>query len=93
MEQQVSFTVETEQGEQPIAPLPPAATSNNPSTVLALIERLALDPHADVEKLERMMERTGPLYTKSTTESRKGEHAKHSNTPRWRRSTNICAPS
>ena len=55
MEQQVSFTVETEQGEQPIAPLPPAATSNNPSTVLALIERLALDPHADVEKLERMM--------------------------------------
>ena len=55
MEQQVSFTVETEQDEQPIAPLPPAATSNNPSTVLALIERLALDPHADVEKLERMM--------------------------------------
>jgi len=33
-------------------PVPP---SGSPSTVLALIERVALDPHADVEKLERMM--------------------------------------
>jgi len=33
-------------------PVPP---SGSPSTVLALIERVALDPRADVEKLERMM--------------------------------------
>jgi hypothetical protein len=32
----------------------PASPSNSPSAVLALIERLALDPRADVEKLERM---------------------------------------
>jgi hypothetical protein len=55
MEQQVRFTLATEPGEQPVEPPPPAATSNSPSTVLALIQRLALDPHADVEKLERMM--------------------------------------
>ena len=33
----------------------PAPPSDSPSTVLALIERVALDPRADVEKLERMM--------------------------------------
>ena len=33
----------------------PAAASDSPSTVMALIERVALDPRADVEKLERMM--------------------------------------
>jgi hypothetical protein len=34
---------------------PPAPPSDSPSTVLALIERLALDRRADVEKLERVM--------------------------------------
>jgi hypothetical protein len=33
----------------------PASASDRPSTVLALIERVALDPRADVEKLDRMM--------------------------------------
>ena len=33
----------------------PAPPSDSASTVLALIERVALDPCADVEKLERMM--------------------------------------
>src|SRR6516165_1318946 len=33
----------------------PAPASDSPSTVMALIERVALDPRADVEKLERMM--------------------------------------
>jgi hypothetical protein len=55
MVQRASFTLETEQRERPVQPLLPAATSDNRSTVLALIERVALDPHADVEKLERMM--------------------------------------
>jgi hypothetical protein len=55
MEQQASFTLETEQRERLVESLLPAATSDSPSTVLALIERVALDPHADVEKLERMM--------------------------------------
>jgi ERF superfamily protein len=44
----------TEQSEQPVGRLLPASPSDSPSTVLALIERLALDPRADVEKLERM---------------------------------------
>src|ERR1700730_10812873 len=34
---------------------PPAPASDSPSRVLALIERVALDPRADVEKLRRMM--------------------------------------
>jgi hypothetical protein len=34
---------------------PPAPFANSSSTVLALIERVALDPGADAEKLERMM--------------------------------------
>ena len=33
----------------------PATTSNGPAPVLALIERMATDPNADVEKLERLM--------------------------------------
>jgi hypothetical protein len=35
--------------------LPPTPPLDTPSTVLALVERIALDPRADVEKLERMM--------------------------------------
>jgi ERF superfamily len=45
----------TEQSEKPVERLLPASPSGSPSTVLALIERVALDPRADVEKLERMM--------------------------------------
>jgi hypothetical protein len=44
----------TEQNKQPVGRLLPASPSDSPSTVLVLIERLALDPRADVEKLERM---------------------------------------
>jgi len=33
----------------------PAPPSDTPSTVLAVIEKIALDPCADLEKLERMM--------------------------------------
>jgi hypothetical protein len=55
MEEQASLTLETEQSERPAQRLLPAPPSDSPSTVLALIERVALDPRADVEKLERMM--------------------------------------
>jgi hypothetical protein len=60
MKKQASLTPETEQGERPAEERPverllPAPPSDSPSTVLALIERVALDPRADVEKLERMM--------------------------------------
>jgi hypothetical protein len=55
MEKQARLTLETGQCESPVERLPPAPPSDSPLTVLALIERLALDPSADVEKLERMM--------------------------------------
>jgi hypothetical protein len=44
MKKQASLTPETEQGERPVERLLPAPPSDNPSTVLALIERVALDP-------------------------------------------------
>src|SRR5499427_1642646 len=54
MENQARRTRKTEQSERPVGPLP-APASDSPPTVLALIERVALDPCADVEKLDRMM--------------------------------------
>jgi hypothetical protein len=42
------------EGEGPAALPPPAPPADSASTVLALIERVALDPGADAEKLERM---------------------------------------
>ena len=124
MEQQASLTLQTDQTERPVARLRPAPASDSPSTVLALIERVALDPRADVEKLERLMamyerlkakeaeladnaakgrilknspasrsSRTGPFSPKSRRESLKRAPMKHSDTLRWRRSTNICARS
>jgi hypothetical protein len=55
MKKQASLTLETEQGERPVEQLLPAPPLDNPSRVLALIERVALDQRADVEKLEHMM--------------------------------------
>lgn len=55
MEKQVCLTLETQQRESPVEQPLPAPPSNSQSTVLALIERIALDPRADVEKLERLM--------------------------------------
>jgi hypothetical protein len=48
------LTPKTEQREGPAALLPPAPPADSASAVLALIERVALDPGADAEKLERM---------------------------------------
>ena len=121
---QAGFTLALEPGElpgeRPLAPPP----SDGPSTVLALIERVALDPRADVEKLERMMAMYERLKAKEAelafnaakgrilkklagikiVKNRSALHEiekgnpkkapmKPSNTPRWRRSTNICARS
>jgi hypothetical protein len=51
MRKQASLAAATEQSEGPIT-APPGYSS---STVLELIERVAVDPSADVDKLDRMM--------------------------------------
>ena len=55
MKKQASLTLETEQREPPVERLLPKPQSDGLSTVLALIQRVAVDPCADVEKLERMI--------------------------------------
>src|SRR6516225_10217569 len=55
MKKQASLTPATERAERPVEGLLSAPLSDSPSTVLALIERIAIDPRTDVEKLERMM--------------------------------------
>jgi hypothetical protein len=55
MKKQASLTLETELGERPVEQLLSVPLADSSSTVLALIERVALDPRVDVEKLERMM--------------------------------------
>src|SRR5215471_8513597 len=54
MENQTRRTRKTEQSERPVEPLPGPA-SDSPPTVLALIERVALDPSTGVEKLDSVM--------------------------------------
>ena len=53
MEKQTKLTRKAQQRKRSADPLP-APPSNTPSSVKALIERVALDPRADVEKLERL---------------------------------------
>jgi hypothetical protein len=48
------LTPKAEQSEGGAALLPPARPADSASAVLALIERVALDPSADAEKLERV---------------------------------------
>jgi len=55
MQKQARVTAETEPGERPVTRRQPASPADSPSKVLALIERVALDPRVDVEKLERLM--------------------------------------
>jgi ERF superfamily len=54
MEEQAGITLESPQSERLCEPSLPDAPSDSRSTVLALIQRVALDPRADVEKLERL---------------------------------------
>jgi ERF superfamily len=53
MEKQTKLTLQAQQRKRSAEPLP-APPSDSPSTVMALIERVALDPRADVEKLDRL---------------------------------------
>jgi hypothetical protein len=55
MEEQASLTLETERSERPVERRLSMPPSDNAATMLGLIERVALDPRAVVEKLERMM--------------------------------------
>jgi hypothetical protein len=54
MAKQTRLTPEIE-GEPPAALLPPGPSVDSASTVWGLIERVALDPGAEAEKLERIM--------------------------------------
>ena len=53
MEKQTTLRRGVPQRKRPVEPLS-ALSSDNPSTVLALLERVALDPRAGLEKLERL---------------------------------------
>jgi hypothetical protein len=55
IEEQASLTRESNRSERPAKRPRPAPSSDGLSAIVALIERLALDPRADVEKLESMM--------------------------------------
>ncbi len=55
LNEQAGLNIETKRSERPGERLLPAPPSDSPSTVLALIEKVALAPRADVEKLERMI--------------------------------------
>ena len=55
MKKQASHTLETEQTVRSGEGLLPTLPLDSLSTVLALIERVALNPRADVEKLEGIM--------------------------------------
>jgi hypothetical protein len=54
MQKQIKLTREAQQRKRSLEPLH-APPSDTPSSVKALMERVALEPHADVEKLERLV--------------------------------------
>ena len=55
MKGQASLTPENERSKRVVEHSPRGPTSESPATLLALIERVALNPRANVEKLERVM--------------------------------------
>src|SRR5437763_4646964 len=55
MRSRVGLAAATEQSEEQIARIVRAPPVDSSSTVLGLIERVALEPQADVEKLDRVM--------------------------------------
>jgi hypothetical protein len=55
MNKRTSLTVETQQRKRPNEGLLPLRPSDALSIILSLIEKVALEPQADVQKLERMM--------------------------------------
>jgi ERF superfamily len=54
MEEQPSPILKSRQSKRSVERVSPARPSDSPSTVMALIERVALDPSGGVEKLERL---------------------------------------
>jgi hypothetical protein len=54
MEEQTDLMCETEPSDQPAERGRPAPRTESSATVLGLIEQVALDPRADVTKLERI---------------------------------------
>jgi hypothetical protein len=55
MEEQTTLTLKTKESKRPAESLIYAPLSDSPSRVLALIERVALAPRANVEKLEHLI--------------------------------------
>jgi hypothetical protein len=55
MEEQTTLTLKTKESKRPVESLIYAPLSDSPSRVLALIERVALAPRANVEKLEHLI--------------------------------------
>jgi len=55
MGKQASLVPDTEESKRRVHPLIRTPPSDTPSAVLGLIETVALDPRAGVEKLERMI--------------------------------------
>jgi hypothetical protein len=55
VEERPRLTLRTKQSKRPVERLSAPPLSESPAAVLALIERVALDPRADVAKLARMM--------------------------------------
>ena len=55
MRKQVNLAAVTGQSERRIVRMPAASPGDSSSTVFALIERAALDPRTEVQKLDRMM--------------------------------------
>jgi hypothetical protein len=53
-----------ERSKRPVARVPTAPASDSPSAILELIKRVAFDPLANVEKLERMTAMYGRLTAK-----------------------------
>src|SRR5215831_10948281 len=51
--EEARITVDADQKKPPVQRRP-ALIPDSPSTLLAMIEKVALDPHAGVEKLERL---------------------------------------
>jgi ERF superfamily len=54
MEEQPNLILKSRQSKRSVEPVSPAPPPDSPSTVLMLVERVALDPGAGVEKLERL---------------------------------------
>ena len=84
MEEQTGLMCETEPSDQPAEQRLSAPRTDSSATVLALIEQLALDPRADVAKLERVIalyERLTAKAAELAYNAAKGDPARESGWP------------